>query len=155
MVVACGSSPEKAVPTRQKLVIEVFATSVYKQPTTYCIKTRTVSSGDIHTHQRAVIPSFGFNRGHVREVQRGYKHECLVAKHLNFERALDKCGHTAHYEELTETGNRGSEVSGIQVSDCLTALSIWPDLRSHSEIFMASIRRKEEVMPFETLKNSS
>ena len=155
MVVACGSSPEKAVPTRRKLVIEVFATSVYKQPTTYCIKTRTVSSGDIHTHQRAVIPSFGFNRGHVREVQRGYKHECLVAKHLNFERALDKCGHTAHYEKLTETGNRGSEVSGIQVSDCLTALSIWPDLRSHSEIFMASIRRKEEGMPFETLKNSS
>ena len=118
---ACGSLPEKGVPTRQKLVIEVFATSVYKQTTTYCIKTRTASSGDIHTHQRAVIPSFGFNRGHVREVQSGCKHECLVPKHLNFERALDKCGHTAHYEELTETGNRGSEVSGIPVSDCLTA----------------------------------
>ena len=30
-------------------------------------------------------------------------------------------GHTAHYKELTETGNRESKVSGIQVSDCLTA----------------------------------
>ena len=28
-------------------------------------KTRTVSSGDIHAHPRAVIPSFGSNRGHV------------------------------------------------------------------------------------------
>ena len=27
-VLACGSSPEKAVPTRWKLLIEVFATSV-------------------------------------------------------------------------------------------------------------------------------
>ena len=34
------------------------------------------------------------------------KHECLAVKHLNFEMALDKCGHTAHYKELTETGNR-------------------------------------------------
>ena len=118
---ACGSSPKKAVLTRGKLVIEVFAASVYKQPTTYCIKTTTVSSGDIHIHHRAVIPSFGFNRGHVRAVQSGCKHECLVAKHLNFERALYKCGHTAHYEELTETGNRGLEVSGIKAGDSLTA----------------------------------
>ena len=58
-------------------------------------------------------------------------------------------------KELTETGNRASKLSGIQVSDCLTAWSIWPDLRSHSEIFIASIRRKEEVIQFETLKNSS
>ena len=91
-----------------KLLIEVFATSVYKQPTTYCTKTTTVSSGDIHALPRAVIPSFGSNRGHVtrKQVQSGFKHECLAAKHLNFERALDKCGHTAQYKELTETGNR-------------------------------------------------
>ena len=43
----------------------------------------------------------------------------LAAKHLNFVRALDKCGRTAHYKELTETGNRASKVSGFQVSDCL------------------------------------
>ena len=41
-----------------------------------------------------------------RRKRSGFKHECLAAKHLNFERALDKCGHTAHYKELTETGNR-------------------------------------------------
>ena len=107
-VLACGSSPQKAVPTRWKLLIEVFATSVYKQPTTYCAKTTTVSSGDTHAHPRAVIPSFGSNRGHVtrKQVQSGFKHECLAAKHLNFERALDKCWYTAHYKELTETGNR-------------------------------------------------
>ena len=34
------------------------------------------------------------------------KHEYLAAKHLNFDRALDKFVHTAHYKELTETGNR-------------------------------------------------
>ena len=56
-----------------------------------------------------------------RLVLSGFKHKCLAAKHLNFERALDKCGHTAHYKELTETGNRASKLSGIQVSDCLTA----------------------------------
>ena len=58
-------SPEKVVPTRWKLLIEVFATSVYKQPTTYCTKTSTVTSRDIHAHPRAVISSFGSNRGHV------------------------------------------------------------------------------------------
>ena len=79
--------------------------------------------GEIHAHPRAVIPSFGSNRGHVtrKQVQSGFKHECLAAKHLNFVRTLDKCGHTAHYKELTETGNRASKLSGIQVSDCLTA----------------------------------
>ena len=63
-VLASGSSPEKEVPTLPKLT-GVFATSVYKQPTTYCIKTTTVSSGDIHAHPRAVIPPFGSNCGHV------------------------------------------------------------------------------------------
>ena len=58
-------SPEKVVPTRWKLLIEVFATSVYKQPTTYCTKTSTFSSRDNHAHPRAVISSFGSNRGHV------------------------------------------------------------------------------------------
>ena len=62
---AYGSSPEKAVPTRGKLLIEVFATSIYKQPTSYCKKTSTVSSGDIHAHPRTVIQSFVSNRGHV------------------------------------------------------------------------------------------
>ena len=93
---------EKPVSTRRKLLIEDFATSVYKQPKTYCTKTTTVSSGNIHyAHPRAVIPSFGSNRGHAtrKQVQNGFKHECLAAKHLNFERALDKCGHTAHYKE--------------------------------------------------------
>ena len=87
------------------------------------IFTTTVSSGDIHAHPPSVIPSFGSNREHVtrKKVQSGFKHECLAAKHLNFERALDRCGHTAHYEELTEIGNRASKVSGIHVSDCLTA----------------------------------
>ena len=46
---------------------------------------------------------------------------CLAAM---FVRTLDKCGHTAHYKELTETGNRASKLSGIQVRDCLTAWSI-------------------------------
>ena len=55
------------------------------------------------------------------EFQSGFKHECLDAKRLNFVRVLDKCGHTAHYKELTATGNRASKLSGIQVSDCLTA----------------------------------
>ena len=68
---ACGSSPEKAVPPRRKLLIEVFATSAYKQPTTYGIKTTTVSSGDIYAHPRAVIPSFGSKRGHV--MRNGFK----------------------------------------------------------------------------------
>ena len=45
----------------------------------------------------------------------------FAAKRLNFERALDKCGHTAHYKELTGTGNRASKLSGIQVNNCLTA----------------------------------
>ena len=57
---------EKPVSTRRKLLIEDFATSVYKQPKTYCTKTTTVSSGNIHyAHPRAVIPSFGSNRGHA------------------------------------------------------------------------------------------
>ena len=88
----------------RKLLIEVFGTSVER----HCTKTTTVSSGDIHAHLRAVISSFGSNCGHVtkKQVQSGFKRECLAAKHLNFERALDKCGHTAHYKELTETGNR-------------------------------------------------
>ena len=37
------------------------ATSVEK----HCTKTTTVSSGDIHAHPQAVIPSFWSNRGHV------------------------------------------------------------------------------------------
>ena len=113
--------------------------SVYKQPTTYCIRTTTVSYGDIYAHPRAVIPSFGSNRGHVtrKYVQSGFKHECLAAKHFKSESELDKCRHTVHYKELTETGNRASKVSGIQVSDCLTDRSIWPDLCSHSELFIA------------------
>ena len=60
---------------------------------------------------------------------------------FEFVRALDKCGHTAHYKELTETGNHASKLSGIQVSDCLTAWGIWPDLCLYSEIFIVSIRR--------------
>ena len=124
-VLACGSLPEKAVPIRRKLLIEVFATSVHKYPTTHCVtcKTTTVSSGDMHAHPQSVIPSFGSNCEHVTrtKVQSGFKHECLAVKHLNFKRALDICGHTAHYKELTETGNRVSKFSGLQVSDCLTA----------------------------------
>ena len=128
MVLACGSSPEKAVRTWRKFPVEVFTISVYKQPTTYCIKTTTVSSSDIHAHPRPVIPSFGSNRGQVtrKQYQSWFKHKCLAARHLNFERALDKCEHIAHYKELTETGNRASKVFGIQVSDCLTAWSVWP-----------------------------
>ena len=49
-----------------KTAIVVFATSIYKQPTHILLqKTTTVSSGDIHAHLRAVIPSFGFHLGHV------------------------------------------------------------------------------------------
>ena len=47
------------------------------------------------------------------------------------------------------------ETARKKVSDCLTAWSIWPDLCSQGEIFIASIRREEEVMQFETLKNNS
>ena len=45
---------------------------------------------------------------------------CLAAKHLNFERALDKCSR-AMYKALTEAGNR---VSGTKVIDGLTASGI-------------------------------
>ena len=90
---------------------------------TIVLKRQLSLPGDIHAHRRAVIPSFGSNRGRVtrKQAQSGFKHDCLAAKHLNFERALYKCGHTAHYKEFTEIGNRASKVSGIQVSDCLTA----------------------------------
>ena len=75
------NSPEKAVPTRPKLLIEVFATFACVQTSAisfacnkgnrrrlhagnaisvekHCTKTTTVSSGDIHAHPQAVIPSF-------------------------------------------------------------------------------------------------
>ena len=53
-----GQSYIKRTP-REKLLIELIATSVY------IIKTTTVSSGDIQAHPRAVIPSFESNRGQV------------------------------------------------------------------------------------------
>ena len=93
-VLACGSSPEKAVPTWRKLLIEVFATSTCKQPTSYC-KKRQLSLP-------ATSSSFGSNREHVtrKYVQIRFKHECLAAKRLNFVRTLDKCWHTAHYKRI-------------------------------------------------------
>ena len=33
------------------------------------------------------------------------------AKHLNFERALNRCGHTAHYKEMTETAETAHKKS--------------------------------------------
>ena len=50
-VLACGSSPEKVVPTRRKLLIKVFATSVYKQATSY-YKKRQLSLPATSTHTR-------------------------------------------------------------------------------------------------------
>ena len=32
-------------------------------------------------------------------------------KHLNFERALNRCGHTAHYKEMTETAETAHKKS--------------------------------------------
>ena len=74
----------------------------------------TVSSGD-------VVVTFVWMQTRTRnENIVGSNMPCLAAKHLNFERALDKCSRAiwAHYRELNETGNR---VFGIQVSDCLKA----------------------------------
>ena len=51
-----------------------------------------------------------------------------------------------YYWRIDRTGNCASKLSGIHVSDCLTGWSIWPDLCLHSEMFIASIRRQEEVM---------
>ena len=107
MVLAFGSSPEKAGQTRRKLLIEDFA--VYKQPTTYCKRQLSLPATSTQTHEQ-----WSRRKKSSKWVQTWH---VLAAKQLNFERALDKCGHTAHYKELPETANRASKVSGIQVRD--------------------------------------
>ena len=94
MVLAFGSSPEKAGQTRRKLLIEDFA--VYKQPTTYCKRQLSLPATSTQTHEQ-----WSRRKKSSKWVQTWH---VLAAKQLNFERALDKCGHTAHYKELTETG---------------------------------------------------